>query len=234
MKRFSEILEAVPLTRSGENEPNILGYCLLRPISLLRIGVTRGITLNRTPYALSEMGSVFKHVDDTALRECGGEECHLCGRSDVPIYGYFGEIVDPSMTEPDAAPGANEVDELCADCINSGRVRRRFTWEAEKIITGFAKDAEFAWAEFHKLPDAPLFLQGFDWPMCCGVWSDFTGSPETEAELPRVRQTHAPWALGPTDFARDFERDGPPESLDEISLFTCKTCGKGYFIDQFT
>jgi hypothetical protein len=25
----------------------------------------------------------------------------------------------------------------------------------------------------HKLPEIPLFLQGFDWPMCCGVWTNF-------------------------------------------------------------
>src|SRR5262245_683882 len=149
------------------------------------------------------MGSVFKHVDDEALRTSDGSECHLWARTDVSVYTYFGKIVDSSESDGSVD---DEVDELCADCINSGRVQRRNTFEAERIISRFATDRERAWAEFHQLPDVPLLLQGFDWPMCCGNWADFTGSPESEEELALLRR-RVPWYWeeGPTEAARDFE-----------------------------
>jgi len=128
---------------------------------------------------LSEnVGTVFKHVDDKALRSLEGSQCHYCERSDVPVYSYFGVIVNPtSAANVELATEEPEVDELCAECINSGKIERRDRFAAEQIIPRFAKESEQAWEEVHRLPEVPLFLQGFDWPMCCGIWTDFTGSP---------------------------------------------------------
>jgi hypothetical protein len=181
------------------------------------------------------MGTIFKHVDDNALRTCGGDKCQFCERNDVPVYSYPGRIINPSLAaNPDLAKAYPEVDELCAQCINSGNVHRRYLSNAEKIIKRFARDESQAWVEFHQLPDVPLFLQGFDWPMCCGRWADFTGSPETMADLIELDQRRVAWEGGPIEKGRDFKRDGPPESLNEISLFRCWTCGRGYYVDQFT
>lgn len=172
------------------------------------------------------MGSIFKHVEDHALRTCAGTQCHQCERSNVPIYDYFGEIIDPKLAaDPGLAEQEPGVEELCADCINGSNVRRRDTYEAERLISEFADDTVSAWDEFHRLPTVPLLLQGFDWPLCCGCWTDFEGSPVDYSDLLRIQSTAQAWRCGPINQRRDFESLGPPERFDEVSLFACSRAG---------
>lgn len=182
------------------------------------------------------MGSVFTFVADEALRPADADACHHCGGSNQPIYDYFGEIIDPEQAaDPQLARDHPDVSWLCAPCINGGNVRRTDTWSVEDTIPRFAENAEAAWADFNRLPNIPLFLQGkLDWPMCCGTWCEFTGSPENLDELITVQKTHQYWAGGPASARRDFATQGEPELLEEISLFRCTRCSQRFYTDQFT
>ncbi len=114
-------------------------------------------------------------------------------------------------------------------------MRRSDPWSVEDTIPRFASNAEQAWADFNTLPSIPLFLQGkLDWPLCCGTWCEFTGSPAGQAELVNLQQTDQYWASGPAQARRDFAREGEPESFLEISRFRCTACAARYYTDQFT
>lgn len=135
------------------------------------------------------MGAVFQYVADHALDPCGDETCHHCGRTGPPIYRYTGEIVNPvSAADPQLAADDLVVYELCVDCIRGGNVRKSDyrIGEMLPIINRFAADRARAVAEYHQLPDIPLFLQRDDWPMCCGGWCEFVGCPATYDESRQV------------------------------------------------
>ena len=188
------------------------------------------------------MGQVFRHVADVALQPSELGTCQLCGRVDVPSYDYQGEIIHPdAAADPQLARDEPEVCCLCADCLHSGHVRRDDDAAAQLTVAQAATasadpDAtrQALWHGFHQLPDAPLFLQGFDWPICCGDWCEFTGSPHSLAELLAAQRSHGYWQIGLGQAARDFAQGGPPESLREVSLFRCLGCGQGLYTDQFT
>lgn len=181
------------------------------------------------------MGSVFRHVADAAMYRCGGEQCHHCARTDRPIYLYSGEIVDPALAhDPELAADEPEVDELCADCVRGGNVRKSeySLNQVAPTIARFAADRARAIEEYHQIPDIPLFLQGEDWPMCCGEWCEFVGVPLSYDESPGVPLSHSYWERGPT--AWRFTDELRPESLREISLFRCHCCARLWFTWQMT
>jgi len=181
------------------------------------------------------MGSVFIHVADAALCASGDDPCQHCDRPDVPVYSYFGEIIDPERAnDPELARQEPTVHELCADCILGGNIRRDVDDHILKMIEQFASDRDQALVEFQQLPEIPMFLQSMDWPICCGRWCEFVGAAASFEELVQRQALANGWHHGPTLSRRLFAEDGPPESLDEISFFRCHTCGKQYEIDQFT
>src|SRR5262245_8119780 len=84
-----------------------------------------GINICSAKKRAQSVGSVFKHVSDSALYPCGGDECHHCGRADRPIYDYTGQIVEPSLAaNPKLAAEEPHVYEVCADCIREGNLRK--------------------------------------------------------------------------------------------------------------
>lgn len=181
------------------------------------------------------MGSVFRHVADTALYPCGGDACQQCGRADRPIYDYTGRIVDPLLAaDPALAADEPHVYEVCADCIRGGNLRKSEVRvrEVMPMVRAFAAHPERAVAEYHRLPDIPLFLQRDDWPMCCGEWCEFAGVPASYDESRQVPAGYGYWERGPT--AWRFGHELLPESLREVSLFRCLTCGRPWFTWQFT
>ncbi len=182
------------------------------------------------------MGAVFKYIADDALHTSDGDQCHLCERGSVPVYDYTGEIINPDLaTNPQLAREEPEVSWLCADCINGGNVRRTDTWAVAGTVAQFATDPMAAWRDFNTLPNIPLYLQGkLDWPLCCGEWCEFTGSPTDLQELIGVQESHQYWESGPSGMPRNFVSEGEPESFREISLFCCRSCIKRYYTDQFT
>lgn len=183
------------------------------------------------------MGTVFTYVADNALKPalCAGSHCHFCARSDVAIFDYMGTIISPERAaDPAQAREYPEVEVLCVDCINSDAIEKWSDKSIESLISRFATDQQAAWKEFHKLPDMPGFAQYFDWPICCGMWCEFIGHPESLAELIEVQGSHVYWHNGSASGARDFANEGEPESLWEISRFRCLSCEKKYYVDQFT
>lgn len=179
------------------------------------------------------MGTVFQHVADHALVSIEAAACQCCAHEDTPVYGYFGTIIRPELAaDPALAVSEPTVYEVCADCIHAGLVDKADLTTALRTIATHAADPAAARHALMYLPDIPLFLQGFDWPMCCGNWCEFTGVPASDDALPGLQASHRAW---PADsHPRDFARDGGPESLCEISMFRCQTCGQGHYTDQFT
>lgn len=182
------------------------------------------------------MGKVFKHVADGALHGVPHEICQQCERSTAAVYGYTGEILDPHLAaDVQLALEEPQVHFLCAECIHGGNVRRTDRAAVEHTVERLATDSEKVWREFNHLPDMPLFLQGrFDWPLCCGSWCEFTGSPADFQALLGMQASHQYWEGGPAGNPRPFHVQGPPESLREISAFACCSCNSRYYTDQCT
>lgn len=183
------------------------------------------------------MGPLFEHVAEGAERQIDDPDalCQYCERAGVPVFGYPGMITDPShAANPELARTEPEVFELCADCINSSAVKRTDDFQASRLVARFASNPQEALRSYHRLPDIPLFLQSFDWPICCGTWCVFTGSPSDNAALVAVQSSHQYWQEGPATSGRDFASEGEPESMTEISCFRCDTCGNRHYTDQFT
>jgi len=179
------------------------------------------------------VGSKLKYIADSALYRCGGDVCHHCESEDKPIYSYFGKVINPNKAKNvQLALEEPDMDELCVDCINSGNVKRRDYYEFEKTIELYAKDNEYSLREINLLPDIPLFLQGADWPMCCGEWCEFQGCPESYDQSVHFPKKYKYWEQGPKGWDADYEL--MPESLREISLFKCSCCQEEYFTWQFT
>ncbi|QDV81882.1 hypothetical protein TBK1r_08040 [Stieleria magnilauensis] len=164
---------------------------------------------------------------------CGGTECHHCERQNVPIFTYFGHIVDAKLAKnPQLAEDEPDIDELCADCILSGNVRKHLIDEITATINRFAYDKTAATEAYHRFPDIPLFMQYRDWPICCGDWCEFMGCPSAYEESKRIPNIHAYWERGPVAWKSEF--DLMPESLREVSLFRCQECWRMWFTWQFT
>lgn len=183
------------------------------------------------------MDRLFEHVAEGAELTIDDPDalCQYCERAGVPVFGYPGVILDPSRAaNPELARTDPDVFELCADCINSSVVKRKDDFEAGQLIARFASDPQAALHAYHRLPDIALFLQRFDWPICCGMWCVFTGSPIDYAALVAVQHTHSYWQEGPAISGRGFASEGEPESMTEISCFRCETCGTRHYTDQFT
>lgn len=138
------------------------------------------------------MDRLFEHVAKDAERAIDDPDarCQHCERTGVPVFRYPGVIVDPSFAaDPELAATDPEVFELCAGCINSSATERTDHFEAGQLIARFASDPQAAWNAYHRLPDIPLFLQRFDWPICCGTWCVFTGSPIDHAALVAIQRS---------------------------------------------
>jgi uncharacterized protein CbrC (UPF0167 family) len=181
------------------------------------------------------MGTVFRYIADGALVPCGGDQCHHCERTNIPIYCYRGSIVDPSLARnPELAAEEPDVSELCADCIRGGNVRKSDVSVEQVLpnVKAFASNRQQAIEEYHQLPNLPLFLQWDDWPLCCGEWCEFVGVPGNYDESRQVPSLHRYWEGGQREWR--FGHELLPESLWEVSLFRCLGCGRTYFTWQFT
>lgn len=184
------------------------------------------------------MGTLFRYVADTMLATENtdfDDTCDHCHCTDQIIYQYYGEIIDPELAaDPELARDEPEIESLCAACLLGSNTKRTNEYKVEEYIEKFAKDLSYCWQELHKLPEIPLFLQGFTWPMCCGEWTEFYAVPNKIEDLIEIQETHQFWEIGPEENCRVFAEDGAPEDFDEVSQFRCLHCEKKYYTDQFT
>lgn len=181
------------------------------------------------------MGKTFRYVADAAVRGMDEGECHHCGRVVSPLFYYSGVIVDPALAaHPELAREEPHIDEACGMCILSGNLRQDgyTVGIATRLLQKFGADIPRMLEALHRMPEVPLFLQGFDWPVCCGEWCEFTGCPQTHEEIAQVPPTRVLWRHGPAEWDYGFELQ--PETLDEVSFFRCFHCAKQYFVWQCT
>jgi hypothetical protein len=175
------------------------------------------------------VGTTFRYISDEALTASDLGPCHCCEDASRPAYAYgFGLLVEEASATPEAD---SYIHAACCECITSGRVKRDLFEIADQVeLSGSHMKVELL-ETVHLIPTIPLFLQRWEWPICCDDWCEFTGSPTEMPDLLEIVATHAVW---PPGFSRNFAEDGPPESFREISTFRCLTCAKKHFVDQYT
>lgn len=180
------------------------------------------------------MGSLFENVEDGALRTVSGaRECHHCASQEVQVFRFNGDIIDPRhAADPQLAIDDPEVSEVCADCILGGNIRRRVPSEVHDLVSRFASDAESALKAFGVMPGIPLFMQYEDWPIHCGDWTEYQGSPVSADECASVPDSRAYWERGPLKW--QSQHPLRPESMTDVNLFRCKACELRLFTFQFT
>lgn len=182
------------------------------------------------------MGSTFKYISDAALREEDRSyftECQACGKKGVPVFKANGFLLKADGTYDDDDPDA-EVYVACSDCILNGRIARFGEWEMDDFLNDNYENWQELRHALRRTPQIPLMMQRDDWVICCGDLCEFIGVPQDVKDLIRFTSTATFWDRGSSDFARNFQNDGPPESLREISEFQCLHCRRMYWTDQFT
>ena len=191
------------------------------------------------------MGRLFKYISDELIDNHDEEgECPVCGR-------------EAKLFDMDCAPNADEwdvnedrVDEMCADCIRRIPLRKLSPREPERLaqqiinqkypkgsLSGQQRQEKWVGLcdEFRRTPEIALFLQGEDWPSCCGDFVELIGSPETEEEAIRIGREMDYWDHRPASFTELYgDMTLEPEDLEEINIFRCLSCDKKVFIWQCT
>jgi hypothetical protein len=181
------------------------------------------------------MGTTFRYIADAAFRQMDSGQCHHCGRTASPLFYYSGTIVDPDLSsDPALAREEPDVCEACGPCIVGGNLCKNdhVIGIATRLLRRFGADIPSMLDALNRTPKSPLFLQDFDWPVCCGEWCEFTGYPRTYEESVQVPSTRTLWRRGPAEW--DYGFDLQPETLDEVSLFRCLHCSRPYFVWQCT
>jgi len=81
----------------------------------------------------------------------------------------------------------------------------------------------------------PHFLQScIDWLFLLRTVCELTGSPVHFQQLLATQHSQQYWQKGLRKTPRNFDIQGPPESLQEVSLFACSCCAARYYTDQFS
>lgn len=157
-----------------------------------------------------------------------------CVIIDGILNGKPPDLPDASSANSKFAEDEPEIEAACAGCINAGLVQKDdyAVAEVQGIINAFAIDKAKVTQKYHRIPNIPLMMQYDDWPMCCGDWCEFFGTPSDYEESVRIPSQHQFWDRRPVKPHWDFELK--PESFSEICLFRCRSCDKTYFIWQPT
>jgi uncharacterized protein CbrC (UPF0167 family) len=190
------------------------------------------------------MGRVFRYIADAALKPLTGHgrTCQVCDARGVDVYNAHGNILLPGGKEGEDCYAA------CAACLRAGRVIHIGESETDRSIRAYVRkylrDGSAAKRKrledtlrdaLRRTPRIPLFVQGDDWPLCCGDLTEFTGSPRGLRALIRLSKSAVYWEKRPLeDHDYDFEEDGPPEDWSDVSAFRCLHCDKQYWVFQFT
>ena len=191
------------------------------------------------------MGSIFKYIDDSLLP--GGVEPDPCPNCDRGADAY---LIDATPEQEEWDVYGPRVESLCVECIRSIPLRRLQPRDCEKKIqqlinahfkkgtlTGAERHNRFVGIcdEFRRTPQLPLFLQGEDWPYCCGDFSEFIGTPGSYEESIRIGREMSHWDHGPEDYESMYgEMTLEPEELKEVNIFRCLQCGNRVFTWQAT
>ncbi len=190
------------------------------------------------------MGSIFKYISDELLSESAETSCPAC-RSSNPAF-----TIDATPEQEEWGARGPRVDSLCATCIRSIPLRRLAPRDQEMVVqqlinAHYGKGILKGWERLSKLlnicdelrrtPHIPLFLQGEDWPYCCGDFMEYIGTPSSYDESIRVAREMDHWDHGPRSFSAVYgEMALEPESLEEVCIFRCFDCSSKVFTWQAT
>jgi hypothetical protein len=191
------------------------------------------------------MGTIFKYLTDEALaRSAESGPCPGCS-TDAPVFRIEAAPHQEEWTGSDPM-----VEALCAQCLRSTPLRRLEPRDQEMdvqrllsqhypkgVLTGRERLGKLVGIcdELRRTPRAPLFLQGEDWPFCCGDFAEYVGYPDSYEAAGHIGRTAAYWDRGPASFLElHGEAALEPESLEEVCIFRCLDCSTLLFTWQAT
>jgi hypothetical protein len=190
------------------------------------------------------MGTLFKYISDEVIANVEQGECPSCGKSGQ----LFPIDATPNQNEWDVY--GDRVEELCAECLRSIPLRKLACRPQERqlqemINRHFPKGTlipEMRLGKFigicdelRRTPQMPLFLQGEDWPFCCGDLTEYVGVPSSYEESIRIGKDFKMWDHGFRPYEELFgDMKLEPESLREVCIFRCQKCGELMFTWQAT
>lgn len=191
------------------------------------------------------MGQIFTYIADEVLAHAGTVgRCPLCEKQ-ARVYFYPNDVADP------ASP-VDYVDEACATCIRQvqfdffdekatrGRIQAMINSHFPKgSLSGVERGQrlEAVLSEYLRTPLLPGFVQGVDWPHCCGDYTEFFGEPQSRSSGDLDHFEY--WESGPCDNpSGDLIYDLIPSErlavLGGVSGFRCNPCGRHYWTFQCT
>ena len=187
------------------------------------------------------MGSLFRYIADDIAKRAESEECPCCQRR-VPLFPIEVAIDDDEWTA-----GADCPEDICSDCIRRLPLRKFAPRSGERVVQELI-NAHYPKGtlsgeqrinklvsicdEYRRTPTYPLFLQGEDWPWCCGDFCEYHGVPKSYEESIRVGREMKLWRVDFQQLYGDMTLE--PESLNEVCIFRCLKCGKQVFTWQMT
>ena len=187
------------------------------------------------------MGSLFRYIADDVAGRAERDECRLCQRH-VPLYP-----IEAAIEDDEWSVRAHCVHKLCVDCIRRLPLRRFVPRNGERIVQEMINEhypkgtlsgeqrinkLVSICDEYRRTPTFPLFLQGEDWPWCCGNFCEYLGVPGSYEESIRIGREMECWEGNFQELYGEMTLE--PESLNEVCIFRCLTCGKQVFTWQMT
>lgn len=185
------------------------------------------------------MGATFRHIADSALESlrCGGDQCHHCESSHVPVYTYHGRILDAALAKnPALAKTEPHIDELCGDCILGGNVRKHdhIIKELMRTLRGTNSEKADAVEAYHRLPELCLFQQK-TWPMCCGDLAEYVGEEPLPGTAFGDYECWSPQdSLVANHRLEDFYPLAKIPVMHTMALFRCLHCIRRYWVFQYS
>lgn len=189
------------------------------------------------------MGKIFEFIADHALEKTDEyyTECHVCGKSDVDLYPYQGQVALENGEVDD------DIYAVCCNCLQSKPMAHTCSFQYKETIEKYVRslnlpDPQAAELkiilieQYNHTPNISFFMQKPDIPLCCESLTEFTGYPQNDEELYSISENYRYWEEEIKEKSEyyDFKTYGSPESLREIAAFRCLHCGEKYFTFQFS
>jgi uncharacterized protein CbrC (UPF0167 family) len=187
------------------------------------------------------MGSLFRYIADNVTQGAEFGECPCC-HDQASLLSIQVAIDDDEWTY-----SSDCAEEICLECIRRLPLRKFAPRRGERIVqeminshypkgtlTGEQRISKLVSIcdEYRRTPRFPLFLQNEDWPWCCGDFCEYQGVPKSYDESIRIGQEMECWEGDFKQLYGDVTLE--PESLREVCIFRCLTCGKQVFTWQMT
>ena len=177
----------------------------------------------------------FKYIVEEALQKFGSRgNCYWCNQ-DSKLYRIFIEDEE----------SGKQSDQACIKCIKTLPLKWFDPKDDERKISTLinkkypkgtkSQDQRFALTvetcdEYRRTPQLQTFLQGVDWPDCCGDFTEFVDLAEQyEGNLEKFI-----WWGEENHFAKEQGLPKAMENEDSCMLYQCLTCEQSYWTIQCT